>query len=370
MEIHEWSQRRRQRPSDRAAQPFLAPVMRPHHLCLTAATILMSVFVVWGSARAEILPSFHPACVYGATHIVIVQAVSPEEGRFRVLETWKGDKQKNDAITVPGLAKIAKGEMVLFLCRRPEPVQSGDEWESANFSDWRSSVAWIDRDEVSVLQQKMNPGPTCVAPLTHYETRARFKELIFFYLRTERQLAAAKAARNTQERVRMLAEIVGGHYDRKDEACAELARCGQAAVPALRSLIRGPLDHAQKYAITAMADAGGDSVLTELDAILQQELAYWKETAPTLKKGWWGDEACGSKPWIRYGNLCALLKALKEHPYPPAHKHITEVHDFFRAQPVFEEDKRITTIPDYCDYLFPPEKKIAPGSIEPKGRQP
>ena len=368
--IPERSQRRHPGPSGRAAQPFLARVMGLHHLCPPAAILLVSVFVILGSARAEILPAFHPACAYRATHIVVVQTVSPEEGRFRVLETWKGDKQKDDAITVPGLAKIAKGEMVLFLCRRPEPVQSGDEWESANFSDWRSSVAWIDRDEVSVLQQKMRPGPTCVAPLTHYETRARFKELIFFYLRTERQLAAAKAARNTQERVRILAEIVSGNYDRKDEACAELGRCGQAAVPALRLLIRGPPDHAQKYAITAMADAGGDSVLQELDAMLQEELAYWKETAPALKKGWWGDEACGGKPWIRYGNLCALLQAFGKHAYPPARPHIAEIRDFFRAQPVFEEDNRIGRIPDYCDYLFPPEKKIAPGPVDPKGRQP
>jgi len=221
-----------------------------------------------------------------------------------------------------------------------------------------------------VLQQEKIPGPTRVAPLTSCKTRAEFKEMIFFYLRTERQLAAAKAARNTEERVRILAAVVTGHYDRKDEACAELGRCGQAAVPALRQFIRGPLDHAQKYAIAAMADAGGDSVLPELDAMLQEELAYWKETAPTLKKGWWSAGPGSPKPWIRYGNLFALLHAFKKHPYPPARQHITAVRDFFRAQPVFEEDNRITRIPDYCDYLFPPEKKDAPDTAEPKGRQP
>jgi len=340
----------------------------PLRICAVVSGILLSVFVAVSGARGGVLPSFHPTCAYRATHIVVVQTESQEEARFRVLETWKGDKQKDERIVVPGVAKFAKGEMVLFLCRKAGPVGTGEEWESANFSDWRSTVAWIDGDEVSVLQQEKIPGPTHLAPLTYHKTRAEFKKLIFFYLRTERQLAAAKAARDTEERVRILAEIVTGHYDRKDEACVELGRCGQAAVPALRSFIRGPLDHTQKYAIAAMADAGGDSVLSELDAMLQEELAYWKETAPTLKKGW-----CYTGPEelrIRYGNLFALLHAFKKHPYPPAAQHISEVRDFFRAQPVFEEDKRITRIPDYCDYLFPPEKKDAPDTAEPKGRQP
>ena len=349
---------------------LLIRVTWPHRFCVVASGILLSVFVVVSGARGGVLPSFHPTCAYRATLIVVVQTESPEEARFRVLETWKGDKEKDEKVIVPGLAKFAKGEMVLFLCRKPGPVENGDEWESANFSDWRSSVAWIDGDEVSVLQQEEIPGPTRVVPMTFHKTRAKFKELIFFYLRTEQKLAVAKAARDTEERVRILVEVLTGHYDRKDEACAELGRCGKAAVPALRSFIRGPLDHTQMYAIAAMADAGGDSVLPELDAMLQEELVYWKETAPTLKKGWWHDDSCSSKPSVRYGNLFALLHAFKKHPYPPAGQHITEIRDFFRAQPIFEEDKRITRIPDYCDYLFPPEKKDAAGPEEPKGGQP
>lgn len=87
---------------------------------------------VTSSVRAECLPTFWPAgCSYRATHIVVVTVEPAGGGRFKVTESWKGDLKPGDALTIPGLARDAKGDMALFMARDPDPksAQRGWWWE-------------------------------------------------------------------------------------------------------------------------------------------------------------------------------------------------------------------------------------------------
>src|SRR4051794_15030124 len=250
----------------------------------------VALVVVWfagPAARAESLPTFHPGtCSYRATHIVLVKTEDGGAGKFPVVESGKGGLEKDAAFPIPALAKDAKGEMVLFL--RRDPKEAANPWRPAGvFREWRTSVAWLDGDTVSAVEQLENPGPAEVQPLEYIKSRKAFREVVGYYVDTERALDAAKAETDADKRVAALAAIVTGNYDRKEEAFRLLGRCGPKAVPVLRKVLGGKPSHDHKYAVAALAAAGGRDAVPEIVKRIEAEVAWWAAAGPKLQRGWW-----------------------------------------------------------------------------------
>jgi hypothetical protein len=319
--------------------------MRPKAITLFFA-LVTTPFV-----NAESLPTFHPATSsYRATHIVLVETESGNEGKFRVVESWKGDLKKDATLTIPGLAKDAKGQMVLFLRQNPKKP-GADQWQPTGIGkDWKVSVVWIDGDTVSAVDQPENPGPAFIQPIPYIKSRGALKEIVDYYTKTERALADAKATKDLDKRVAALAAIINGQFDRKEEAFALLGECGPKAVPALRKLLEGKPTHDHKYAVAAMATAGGKEVVPELAKMIELEIAYWAETGPKLEKGWWFNT--DSEAWKRHGKLCAFVESYRTHPTSALRKQVVAVRDLMRNLPVVDADRGIASISAQCDRVL------------------
>jgi hypothetical protein len=317
----------------------------------TKLTTALAALLATSFVRAETLPTFHPASSsYKATHIVLVETEPGGEGKFRVIESWKGDLKKDATLTIPGLAKDAKGQMVLFV--RHDPKKTGaDQWQPTGIGkDWTISVVWIEGDTVSAVDQPDNPGPAFVQPLPYIKTRAMLKEVVDYYTKTERALAEAKRTKDLDKRVAALATIVNGEYDRKEEAFAMLGYCGPKAVPALRKVLEVKPTHDHKYAVAALAAAGGKEIAPEIAKMIEAEISYWAETGPKLKSGWWFDT--DSEAWKRHGKLFALVEVYRSQPTATLRKQVVAVRDLMRNLPVIDADRGISSLSAHCDRLL------------------
>lgn len=309
---------------------------------MRTSMVACAVLFAGSPARAEDQPEFHPACSYRATHVVV--AAAEPGGRFKVAESWKGDLKPGDTLTIPALEKDAKGDMVLFLGR------DGDSWRPAGIGDgWLISVAWFDGEKVLAIQQ----GDREMAVVSEYvNSRKEFKQIVAFYLDTERAFAAARAIEDSGERAAAFEGIVNGRYDRKDEAFEELGRCGPKALPALRAYLKGPPDYQQQYAVRAMPTAGGKDVVPELHAMLEAELSYWRKVGPTLEKSWWLADHTMNEPAMRFATLGRLVSVYEDYPTPAFRETVVAVRDLLRTIPAIDGDKRIGNMSDHCDLVL------------------
>lgn len=314
---------------------------------------LFGLFVVLlpsSHTYAEIRPTFGH-CISEASHIVAVQIIDDVGDTFRVIESWHGSLKPKDVVAVPGLGKIASERMVLFLKQIPNRDEGRWKWSGAGF-DLRTSVVWIhDNKTFAVLQP--NSESVYIASLTWWKTAPELKEHVLWYMRDRRLFETAMATQDVGQRVEVLAKIVNRKSGYHEKAINELGKCGPIAMGILRSIINDAPNHRQKYAIKAFAACGGEKALQELDLKMDGEFVYWKRTAPTLKRGWWLSEHNENKvAWIRYGNLQALMRTLNEHRHPAAREKTIAIRDFFRYQPVLENDDRIGKMTDYCVYVL------------------
>jgi hypothetical protein len=310
---------------------------------LASYLAVLAVALVATGARAETEETFHPAITYDASHVVLVETVSAKEAKVRVVESWKGDFAADQVFTVPGLEKLAEGRMVLFLRQPPQ----GGAWQGAG-SELRLSMVWVKGKTVSGVQQLKNPGPAEVGDLSL--DADGLKKAVERYVRTETALVKAKAEQDVGKKVAVLAEVINGDFDKKDEAFAELGDRGDKAVPVLRKFVQGPPNFQQPSAVAALARAGGKDVVPELTKMLNQELDYWKKTGPTLEKGWW--QSGQGEPWMRYNKLGALVQVYAAHHDADLRKAVEATRDLFRKLPAFEEDKGISRVADECDRVL------------------
>jgi hypothetical protein len=311
---------------------------------------LVAALAAAAAGRAESLPTFRPgSCSYRATHIVVVKAQDGGEGMFRVVESWKGDLKKDAPLHIPALARDAKGEMVLFL--RRDPADAANPWRPAGiFKEWHTSVAWLDGDTVSAVEQFLNPGPAEVRPLDYVKSRKAFRELVAYYVETEQAVDAAKAETDVGKRVAALVAIVTGRYDRKEEAFALLGRCGPKAVPALRKVLDGRPSHDHKYAVAALAAAGGRDAVPEIAKRIEAEVAWWAVAGPKLQRGWWFQTE--SEAWKRHGTLLALVDVYRTHPTAALEKQVIAVRDLMKNLPAADADRGIPSLSAHCDQLL------------------
>lgn len=75
--------------------------------------------------------------------------------------------------------------------------------------------------------------------------------------------------------------------------------------------------------VDAYAEAGGEAVAADLNARLQAQLSFWRETAPALHEGWWNKEETPLLDSLhaRYAETFALFVALQHIRTPGAIPH-------------------------------------------------
>lgn len=304
---------------------------------------------------ADLRPAFSlRLCAQRAADIAFVDTVSTEKGTFRVLEVWKGPLKKGAEIEVPPLSNLARGKMVLFLGGDKKKPGGTVFWEPAGFN-MKTSVVWVKGDGLTAIQQPTNPGPAYETKLWYMPKQAQLKlAQLKAYVKkvaeSGRLLQKAKQAKRAEDKVAACSGIINikGAYVHHDEALKILAKCGRPAIATLTKYVNGrPVSHQRNRAIPALAEAGGRTVLPELAKMLADELAYWKKTAPTLKRGWWVHTTC--EAWIRRERAGRLAHAFRKRPYAPAKPTLVELRDLFRATPAIEDDDRVSSVADDLD---------------------
>src|SRR4029077_5460384 len=86
--------------------------------------------------------------------------------------------------------------------------------------------------------------------------------------------------------------------------------------------------------VKAFAEAGGESVGQELDRRLQEELKFWRATAPALAEGWWNQDANPHAPLReRYMQTRELVLALERTHYRPASITAEQLGSFWGSLP-------------------------------------
>ncbi|MEM6259281.1 MAG: hypothetical protein AAGI37_13435 [Planctomycetota bacterium] len=310
---------------------------------------LFSLLLIWmpAAASAESLPTFNDTwCTRKASDIVVVETRSAEEASFRVLDSWRGGLAEGSRLAVPGLIGSAKGRMVLFLSRQ-EDAEQADAWRPAGH-DFKTSVVWVEEGRLTSIQQPHSRGPAYATTLHYLASLDDLHKHVQMVLESDRLLQAAEDAGQVEDKAALCSRIINGAYLNKDKAVKILAGCGEPAAAVLRAYISGvPMTHQRAQAIPAFVEAGGRAVLPELAGMLADELAYWKETAPGLEKGWWFDS--GGEAWVRHSRVSQMAGVFREHRFGPARETLEQLRDLFRRTPAVEDDDRIGSIADWLD---------------------
>ena len=367
--------------------------MRLKLLCFLRLCLPLILLAVYHRpAFAAIRPSFAlDYCAWHATHVVLVEA-SPKDSVFVVVESWTGELQPGDHITVPEL-KPAPGampislyprrtdffapdesgiseqiprqpvgsRMVLFLKKEegseastpPANTESGEKWRPADFSNqMKTSVVWIDCGYLYNFQQVMNPGPSV---LTRLDTSLqKMKDRVTEINRIHQEVAKVVSIGNSGARAEGLKPYVHSEvYEAQRLALNELGKCGPSAVGTIRGMLNDPAfaDEAAEL-VKAFVEAGGETVGEELNSRLQQEFAFWQATAPSLSQGWWNQDPTPHAPLReKYVQTFQLILGLERTHYTPALITAKNLGNLWRSLPQLNDPSGLNQMAEECDKL-------------------
>ena len=362
---------------------------------LSTLTFVLLLLVLPPSASAGIQPSFYAEeCSWRATDIVVVTEGQKIDGIFEVLETWKGDLQPGETITIPEMAAfkakdarlidkwswlqkekeppeyVTGARMILFLRdakKVPEDLDrdkqantTSSRWIAANLigSEIKYSTVWIDKGKLNWFVQQINPGPSLLSRIKTTETE--LKTEVFSVLSTQNSLKAALAIADPALRAEGL-EPFTHHtiYRAKEQAFTALAECGEAALPVLRRMLHNDsLRKLHAKVIETFAKASRKTAGPELTTWVETEFEFWKQTAPSLEVGWWNGKGLGVNQFDglemaeplrdRWMALYQAVQALGEIRYTNAERVLSEVRDFWRSLPQLYNDQ----ISEACDKIL------------------
>jgi hypothetical protein len=368
--------------------------VRSNMLALFAAFLL----IVAQPTHAGFRPSFTlDVCTWDATHIVLV-AVTSEDDVLTVIESWKGDLRAGDVLQVPELrsdsdavpiSRYPKGQafehadesgisgriprqpvgsqMVLFLKQIQEKdapsqgtsVQTRRRWQPASsYGGMKVSVVWIDGGQLFCFQQRENPGPSALGQCWQ---RVQLLDLtaligrIEDVLRTQDNLVRVLRLEDRNARVEQLQAIVYGDvwYGARKEALQGLGKAGPSALQAIQQILdKPPVPYDSRDLIGALVEAEGQDAGNELDGLLRQNLDFWRSTGPTLKNGWWNQDATPDTPLrVKYDETIELVRALDHERYSPATRTAAELRDFWLSLPQLNDPSGLDQMVEECDLL-------------------
>lgn len=323
-------------------------------------------------------PSFHvEVSAWQATHVIVVSEGEKVDGKCVVLESWKGDLATNSTVFVPELASfesedaravkhwtntkaedspayVTCSRMVLFLKRSPS---DGSKWEPTG--DWKSmkvSMAWVEQGKMFAIGQLISPGPSQLGPTGI--TEAAFKQMVLWPAQTQDALARTEAISNLSQRAEVLRPFVTNKlWFARSDAFDRLGKCGESALPVLRSMLTDTNLLGQHDAVIGtLARVGGMKVGAEMLNVLEAEIKFWKQRAPKLETGWWGgaglSEAEAAALRAHYTKVGAALAVLRDLKYRDSKTAVTELCDFWRSLPQLEDRSGINQMSEGCDEIL------------------
>jgi len=382
--------------------------MNPKYLRVWHTWIPVVLLVAAGGRiSAGIRPSFdldHNA--WEATHILMVETTLQDD-TFEVVESWKGDLQPGQRITIPELRPGAGGvpispypgdewyqdddnststkipkqtpgsRLVLFLKRGNQAQPSLDangqeespEWVPANlFHDMKTAAVWIDGATLYCFVQTMNPGPSvlvrCPPRYEWDKTKAEWKETamtpaalrerVDHVIRVQSELKTAIQTEDPASRTEQLRTFVRSDVGPAQSLAFEgLAKAGPSALPVLRAMLDDPeYTDLKESVMHAYVQAGGSALGQDLSARLESELAFWRATGPSLAPGWWNEDASPNAPLRqRYVETLEILHGLAtSRPFSALNTAI-ELRDFWRSLPQLNDSSGLYRMADECDQL-------------------
>jgi hypothetical protein len=339
---------------------------------------LTLLFSISSLTFAGIRPSFYlDGCAWHATDIVLVE-VTTTPSVFRVLESWKGSLGPGNSVTVPGLqplhgaieipaypkrfedlqkdgsfeqipAQPPGARMVLFL----EKGLPNGRWQSADiFGPMKTSAVWIDDGRLYSFRQVVNPGPSILVAwdMTLEKMKFRVEEI----RQTKFELTDIVDLQDGFARAKGLKDYVRSDIREAQQfALLELGKSGQTAVTTISEMLSdSAFSDEDSELIKALAEAGGESVGSQLDANLREQLAFWQKNGPVLSVGWWNQDANPHAPLRdRYSVTIELVRALERVHYRPAAVTAQHLADFWRSLPQLDDPSGIDEMAAECDHL-------------------
>jgi hypothetical protein len=348
--------------------------------------LLIVLFGNAGSALAGFAPSFYlDGCAWEASHVVVVSEGDKIDGIVEVLESWKGDLEKGERITVPELAVFANkkkrvvsrrlfddinnsgipdpvtcSRMILFLVKKQEKARPGVvakvTWLPTHpmWNRIDASTVWVEKGQVYAFAQEINPGPSKLIPWGMNERE--FSRQVTDILKARSAVDRALSLRQPDKlAAAILPMIRSGREFIRGETVKALGNGGPNVLPAIRQVLEdNKLAHYYEDAINSLAKAGGAAVGPELTRILQAELAFWRAKGPKLERGWWNGG--GEIPWgkvevlrDRYCTTLAVIRSLGAVRYAGCKNSVKAFGDYWRSLPQLHE---VIPMSETCDAVI------------------
>lgn len=277
---------------------------------------------------------------WGAEQIVVASTSDGGEGKFEVLESWKGQFKKAERLTLPELAPFAdadsrvisrgdretphnnfktygdrflevqkpdqphyvSGKRMILLLSRPDSKpgkarKPGPAWVPVRVprSNTHPQVMWVEHGKVYWREtymdrnaDRLNPPCRIVnASLSESDLRKKVEEILALQKPLIVAIASGSAAQMGSAIVPILqydlaANSIG------DAALDNLAEAGVPAIPVLRKILADESLRRHHISVLAsMRDVKGPAMAQAFAEILRDDVQFWKTTRPDLKDGWW-----------------------------------------------------------------------------------
>jgi hypothetical protein len=332
--------------------------MKTRAIALTVLAVLL--WAAGGHARVE--PPFSlNHCAWNATHIVVASEGGTIDGVFTVLESWYGDLEPGEFISIPYLAiftvkdwrrictrrlernpdiptHVTCDRMVMFLKKEKNETQGTEEtrWVGAAHYPW-ISVAWIEQGEAYAFPWGNPPGEVSLEPLGLSEND--LKNRVHEVIKTREELQKALSLPNPAQRAQALQPFTdsGVAHARKPSFDA-LGECGKDALPVLRKMLQAEFEPRWPHGLMWMfADAGGTEVGPELTEMLAKELNFWLDICESLEEGWLDgtgltrDERESLAK--RYYKTLNIIWALEKIKFEGCEQEVVAFRDFWNSRP-------------------------------------
>jgi len=307
--------------------------------------ILLAAFLTAGSiqpALAGIRPSFSlEYSSWNATHILEV-VTTDTDGLFHVIETWKGDVNPGDEISVPAMSPLSGALPIAQypfqtdypmdgprteIPRQPPGSRiflflkesSSAGWEAAGIlRDFKASAVWVEAGRLYCFYQIMNPGPTALHACENNEDdfRTQVKSIAAIYS----DFVRATSLEDLRLRAGKLAKFARSSLrSAQVSAIEELGKCGSLGLPQLSNLLDDPnFSNWYFLIIKAIIQAGGDSAGPVFMANLKDELSFWQVSAPRLLQSSQPPSPLDKSIAARYSRTLSLVGGLAEIGYGTA----------------------------------------------------
>jgi hypothetical protein len=304
--------------------------------------VVIALAVVTHSAHAKLTTYFEVTrASWAASHIVVVET-TPIDGTFEVVESWKGDLAVGSRVVIPELIAPANAipisaypkwsprdrsgvleqipkqpvgsHLVLFLKRNEKSAAKGEtrkpDWSGWGRGDNRDSMKisaiWIDGDRtysfqpqgftflpvVLSVRDRTSKGDQRFVPESEEDLKRGVEEV----LQIQKDQEAAIAVTDGRERALRLKPYANSKIvPARLLALAELGKAGPAAVSTIGEMLDDPAYSEQaSELVNSMVKAGGKPVGEELNRRLENDLAFWSATGPSLPQNWWNQvRRCG-----------------------------------------------------------------------------